>query len=111
MFQKICYDSYFCQYTILWRSILATHKSAEKRARQSEKRQLVRNSIKGQVRSQEKEFLSLVEKKDFKKSEKMLPNLLALIDRTRSKGVFHINKAARRKSQFIKRLKQAQAQK
>jgi len=61
---------------------LATHKSAEKRARQNKKRQLRNVSIKSNVKSRLKAVLGAVEDKKKDDSRKALAEAIVVIDNT-----------------------------
>ena len=79
---------------------MANHRSAEKQARSSKKKQACNIIIKGKIRSLEKNFRSSITKKDKPKAETTLKNLLSELDKAVSKGCFHKNKTARKKSQY-----------
>ncbi len=79
---------------------MANHPSAEKQSRSSKRKQAHNNIIKGNIRSLEKNFHISVLKKDKVEAEKVLKNLLPELDKAASKGCFHKNKTARKKSQF-----------
>jgi len=83
---------------------LATHKSAEKRTRQNEKRRMRNASIKTRVKTSIKEVLSAVEEKDQEKSCKALLSATKVIDSAASKGVLHKNNAARKISRLTKKV-------
>lgn len=84
---------------------MANHPSAEKQARSSKKKQTYNNIIKGQIRSLEKNFRALVIKKEKTQAETTLKNLLSELDKAVSKGCFHKNKTARKKSQYYRLIK------
>jgi small subunit ribosomal protein S20 len=82
--------------------ILATHPSAIKRARQNKKRRTRNIHVVTTVRHQIKEVRSAVEKKDAKGAQEALKRTIPLIQKARSKGVFHGNTAARRISKLTR---------
>jgi len=79
---------------------MANHPSAEKQARNSIRKQAYNNIIKGKIRSLEKSFRAFINKKDKLQAETTLNNLLSELDKAVSKGCFHKNKTARKKSQY-----------
>ena len=74
--------------------------SAEKDQRQSEKRRLRNKMIKSRAKTLVKDFVELVdgEKKD--EAQKALAQLSSFLDKAVSKGVYHKNTAARKKSRM-----------
>ncbi len=76
------------------------HPSAQKQSRSSKKKRGCNAIVKGNIRALEKNFRSLVQKKDKTQAEKMLKSLLSELDKAVSKNCFHKNKTARKKSQF-----------
>jgi small subunit ribosomal protein S20 len=74
---------------------MATHVSAKKRIRQSEKRKLVNKNKSSEIKSIVKKTLSLKEKEG---AEKIYKEAVAVIDKNVSKGRIHKNAAARKKS-------------
>jgi len=85
---------------------LATHKSAEKRARQNKKRQLRNVSIKSNVKSRLKAVLGAVEDKKKDDSRKALAEAIVVIDKAASKGVLHKNTASRKISRLTRKVNQ-----
>ena len=83
---------------------MATHKSAEKRMRQNEKRRMRNASIKTRVKTSIKEVLSALEEKDRERSSKALLSATKVIDSAASKGVLHRNNAARKISRLTKKV-------
>ncbi|HNQ78299.1 MAG TPA: 30S ribosomal protein S20 [Acidobacteriota bacterium] len=84
---------------------MANHKSAEKRARQSEKRNARNRLAKGQMKGVTKKFRSLLEENKVEEARKILPEVYSVIDRTEKKGVIHAKTAARCKSRLAKKIK------
>jgi small subunit ribosomal protein S20 len=83
-------------------SILATHLSAIKRARQNEKRRLRNLQIKSTVKSTVKKVRVAIEKKDVEGARKALLTAIPLIQKAYSKGVFHQNTSARKISRLTR---------
>jgi small subunit ribosomal protein S20 len=81
---------------------LAIHLSAIKRARQNEKRRLRNLHIKTTVKSSVKKVRAAVEKKDAEEAQKALLMTIPLIQKSRSKGVFHKNTTARKISRLTR---------
>jgi small subunit ribosomal protein S20 len=86
-------------------SILATHLSAIKRARQNEKRRLRNLQIKTTVKSSVKKVKTAIEKKDVEGAQKALSKAIPLIQKAHSKGVFHKNTSARKISRLTHEIK------
>ncbi|MDE0151236.1 MAG: 30S ribosomal protein S20 [Bdellovibrionales bacterium] len=84
---------------------MANHPSAEKQARSSKRKQIYNNIIKGKIRSLEKGVRAFVIKKEKTQAETTLKNLLSELDKAVSKGCFHKNKTARKKSQYYRLIK------
>jgi small subunit ribosomal protein S20 len=85
---------------------LATHKSAEKRARQNKKRQLRNASVKSSVKTRLKAVLGAVEDKKKDDSRKALSEAIVIIDKAASKGVLHKNTASRKISRLTRKVNQ-----
>jgi small subunit ribosomal protein S20 len=85
---------------------LATHKSAEKRARQNKKRQLRNVSVKSRVKTRLKAVLSVVGEKKKDDSREALAKAIAVIDKAASKGVLHKNTASRKISRLTRKVNQ-----
>ncbi|MGC8723656.1 MAG: 30S ribosomal protein S20 [Acidobacteriota bacterium] len=83
---------------------MANHASALKRVKQNEKRRLRNRMAMGEMRTAIKKFRALVAEKKGEDARKALPQVYALIDRTRKKGVIHPNAAARYKSRLARAL-------
>ncbi len=81
---------------------MATHASAIKRAKQNKKRRARNTHVVTTVKHQVKEVRSAVEKKDAQAAQKALKMTVPLIQRARSKGVFHRNTAARKISKLTR---------
>jgi len=83
---------------------LATHKSAEKRSRQSEKRRLRNTSVKSNIKTRVKSVIAAAETKDKKSSESALAAAIPAIAKAASKGVFHKKTASRKISKLTKKV-------
>lgn len=84
---------------------MANHKSAEKRARQAEKRNQRNRNAKGVMKGVKKQFQMLLAENKIEEAKKMLPEVYSLIDKTEKKGVVHSNTASRYKSRLAKKIK------
>jgi small subunit ribosomal protein S20 len=89
---------------------LAIHLSAIKRARQNEKRRLRNLQIKSTVKSSIKKVRASVEKQDVDGAQKALSKAIPLIQKARSKGVFHKNTCARKISRLTREVKALSAE-
>lgn len=83
---------------------MANHKSAEKRARQAEKRRLRNRMAKGLMKSIRKQFNLLLQENKLEEAKKLLPRVYSIIDKTEKKGVIHENTASRYKSRLAQKL-------
>jgi small subunit ribosomal protein S20 len=88
---------------------MAIHKSALKRARQTERRNERNRALRSALRGVLKNFRAKLEAKDVAGAEKDLPLVHRAIDRAVTKGVLHRNTAARNKSRVVQALKRAGA--
>ncbi len=85
---------------------MPTHKSAEKRLRQSEKRRLRNRTRKSQLRTLEKKIRSAP---DASEAPALLKEYSVLLDRFAIRGLHHQNKADRIKSRLTKLVDSKQA--
>ena len=83
---------------------MATHKSAEKRSRQNEKRRLRNASVKSNIKTQIKSVITAAETKDKKGSGTALAAAIPAIAKAASKGVFHKKTASRKISKLTKKV-------
>ncbi len=83
---------------------MANHKSAEKRARQSEKRRMRNASARSRVKTAVKATLASVEGKDAEKSHEVLLDTTKVIAKAAAKGIFHKKTAARKISRLTKKV-------
>ncbi|MDI9571350.1 MAG: 30S ribosomal protein S20 [Pseudomonadota bacterium] len=79
---------------------MASHKSAIKRAKQSEKRRLRNASIRSSIKTEIKAIIQAVEKKDGDESRAALAHAIPKISKAAAKGVFHKKNAARKISRL-----------
>jgi small subunit ribosomal protein S20 len=91
-------------------SILATHLSAMKRAKQNEKRRLRNLYIKTHVKSSTKKVRMAVEMKDMEGAQKALLKAIPLIQKAHSKGVFHKKASIRKISRLTRKVNALRAQ-
>jgi small subunit ribosomal protein S20 len=80
-------------------NIMAQHKSAEKRARQSIKRRTVNKEEKSEMKTLLKKVRA---EKDKEKASAALKEAVSTLDKLASKGLIHKNKAANQKSKLTK---------
>ena len=83
---------------------MANHKSAEKRARQNEKRRMRNASARSRVKTAVKATLTSVEGKDTEKSREVLLDTTKTIAKAAAKGIFHKKTAARKISRLTKKV-------
>ena len=83
---------------------MATHKSAIKRAKQSEARRQRNRAVKTRVKSVVKEVRIALEKQSVEEAQVALQHAVPVIDRAVSKGVLHHRTAARKISRLSKRV-------
>jgi len=79
-------------------------KSAKKRLRQDEKKRIRNKAIRNEVRNQVKKINKLFLAGNIEEARRIQPEIVRLIDKTTSKGIWHKNKAARIKSRIAKKL-------
>jgi small subunit ribosomal protein S20 len=88
---------------------MANHASAEKRARQTEKRRLRNRSNMSAMKTAMKKVTEAVEKKDFSQVDELLRNAQSTIAKTKRKGAIHKNNMARRISRLTVAVNKARA--
>jgi small subunit ribosomal protein S20 len=81
--------------------------SAAKRHEQSERRRIRNKIIKSRIKTHSKSFLDAVYNSSKEESEVKYRELASLLDRAVSKGVYHKNTAARKKSRMYRLLSKA----
>jgi small subunit ribosomal protein S20 len=89
---------------------LAIHLSALKRAKQNEKRSLRNLHTRTTVKSSVKKVREAVEEKDVEGAQKALLKAIPLIQKARSKGVFHKKTSARKISRLTLKVNALKAQ-
>lgn len=80
---------------------MATHKSAKKRIRSSERRRVINKRNESRVKTVVKKTLA---SKDKNEIEKLYKEAISIIDKSAAKGILHKNNAARKKSALSKHL-------
>ncbi|HJQ24097.1 MAG TPA: 30S ribosomal protein S20 [Blastocatellia bacterium] len=88
---------------------MANHKSAEKRIRQTERRNEVNRRNRSRLRTQIKVLRAAIQDGDQTQAQAALNQTVALIDKAIQKGVLHRNAAARYKSRLTVRVNQMNA--
>lgn len=83
---------------------MATHASAQKRARQSEKRRLRNAALKSVLKTSSKKVLKAVEEKNLDEARKALAFAIPVIQRVAGKKVIHKKTAARKISRLTKKV-------
>lgn len=81
-------------------AILATHKSAEKRARQTIKKTAINSARKSRVRTAEKKLIKAVTQKDLKALPELLKSYVSEATRAVTKGVFKKETISRKVSRL-----------
>lgn len=79
---------------------MPNHKSAEKRVRQTAKKNEVNSRNRSQLRTQIKKLRAALASGDKQQSQELLVPTISLIDKSVNKGVIHRNTAARYKSRL-----------
>jgi len=87
---------------------MANHKSAEKRVRQTAKRNAINRSNRGELRTKIKGLRSTIANSDKKLSAESLGSTVSLIDKAVNKGLIHKNTAARYKSRLTRHVAEIQ---
>jgi small subunit ribosomal protein S20 len=88
---------------------LANHKSALKRANQSEIRRLRNKGYKTRVKKVFKSVEGAVAQNSPEQARSGFTNAVSLIQKTASKGIFHKNKASRKISRLARKINQLEA--
>jgi small subunit ribosomal protein S20 len=79
---------------------MANHKSAEKRARQTERRNEANRRNRSHLRTEIKKLRSAIEAGNREEAKTLLIQTVSVIDKSIQKGVIHHNAAARYKSRL-----------
>ena len=74
---------------------MATHKSAIKRIRQSEKRRTRNKAVLSTMRTLIKKFQSALDARNAEGAKDSLATVVPFVDKTAGKGIIHRNKASR----------------
>jgi len=83
---------------------LATHISAQKRARQSEKKRLRNAALKSLLKTSARKVLLAVEEKNVEEARKALASAVPVIQKIASKKVIHKTTAARKISRLARKV-------
>ncbi len=89
---------------------MATHASALKRARQSEKRRLRNKMVKSAIKTHAKKVLLAVEEKNYANASGALKNAVPAMQRAASKKVLHKKAVSRKISRLAKKVNALKAQ-
>jgi len=89
-------------------NVLANIKSAKKRIRVSLRRQLRNKHVKSTTKTAVKKVVVATKDGNLTDAKTLLVQAIAAIDKAASKGVYHKNTAARKKSRLTKMLNKAQ---
>ena len=81
---------------------MAIQQSALKRAKQNEKRSVRNLHIRSTVKSSVKKVREAIEGKDFEGAQKALAKVIPLIQKARTKGVYHRNTSSRKISRLTR---------
>ena len=84
-------------------------KSAEKRVRVAEKRQLRNKSIRSQCKTTITKAERFIFSGELELARQAVADAISSLDKAAEKGVIHPNNAARRKSRLMKKLNEAMA--
>lgn len=86
---------------------MPNHKSAEKRVRQTEKKNLINRAKRSKLRSAIKKLRTAISSGNTQESKDLLYPTVSLIDKAVNKGTLHKNTAARYKSRLTKHVNAA----
>ena len=79
---------------------MANHKSAEKRMRQTVRRNEINRHNRARLRTEIKKLRTAIDAGDRQQAQLLLPLTISVIDKSIQKGVVHSNAAARYKSRL-----------
>jgi small subunit ribosomal protein S20 len=88
---------------------MANHKSAEKRVRQTERRNEVNRRNRSRLRTEIKRLRAAIASGDAEQARALLTSTVSIIDKSVQKGVLHSNAAARYKSRLTTTVNQMSA--
>ena len=83
-------------------------KSAIKRVKVSEKKNLRNRMIRSSLRTASRKYVAAIASSDVKAASALLPITSSAVDRAATKGIIHKNAANRRKSRMAKNLNKIQ---
>lgn len=83
---------------------MPNHKSAEKRDRQNARRNAINTANRSKMRTQIKKLRAAISAGDLQAAQALLPQTIAIIDKSIQKGILHRNAAARYKSRLTLRV-------
>ncbi len=78
---------------------MASHKSAKKRIRTTERRRIINKNNESRIKTLVKKTLTSTNKEE---AEKVYKDAVSIIDKSVSKGIIHRNNAARKKAALTK---------
>lgn len=84
-------------------------KSAKKRVRVTEKKNMENKALLSEVKTAIKKFNKELSAGNLTEAEKMYPETVSVIDGATAKGILHKNNAANKKSKLAKKLDKAKA--
>jgi small subunit ribosomal protein S20 len=80
---------------------MASHKSAKKRIRTTERRRIINKNNESRIKTLVKKALSSTDKEE---TEKIYKEAVSVLDKSVTKGIIHRNNAARKKAALTKYL-------
>ena len=80
---------------------MASHKSAKKRIRTTERRRIINKNNESRIKTLLKKALSSTDKEE---TEKIYKEAVSVLDKSVTKGIIHRNNAARKKAALTKYL-------
>lgn len=83
---------------------MANHKSAVKRAKQSEKRRLRNRMRKTRMKTAIRSLEQAIQSQSPEQAKEKLQEAISIIDKTAAKGVIHRNKASRKISRLTRKV-------
>jgi len=86
---------------------LATHKSAIKRARQNQKRNLRNRMWKSRIKTYKNKLEKAIQEKNAELIDQFMREYKSVIDKAALRGVIHKNTASRKKKRMINRIRSA----
>jgi small subunit ribosomal protein S20 len=89
---------------VIEENFMPNHKSAEKRDRQNARRNAINTANRSKMRTQIKKLRAAISAGDLQAAQALLPQTIAIIDKSIQKGILHRNAAARYKSRLTLRV-------